>query len=73
VSEDYPDSDILAAWPNCSVSDCEYKANIPGGAVPSDGSGRCVPHQQGRIPMPFGEYQGALESLDLEKEGPTTT
>lgn len=57
-----PSPEELAAWPNCCVPDCEYKANVRGGSVPSDGSGRCVPHQLGFTPPV--NYFGAIGDED---------
>lgn len=47
----------LAAWPNCSVSDCEYKANIPN-------SDKCCGHQHGLPMIPFDEYMAREPSDD---------
>ena len=43
----------LAAWPTCSVPDCEYKVWCAGN------TGMCYPHSHGRNPIPFEEYMAA--------------
>ena len=49
----------LAAWPTCSVPDCEYKVWCAGN------TGMCYPHSHGRNPIPFEEYMAASAKKDI--------
>lgn len=56
-----PTDEELAAWPNCSVPDCEYKSWRGGG------SPMCHAHSHGRTPIPFEEYM-KTPPIDDEEE-----